>query len=209
MRFITYLRVSTELQGKSGLGLEAQRKMVHDYLAGAVPDCEYVEVVSGKADNRAQLTLALAHATRIKGTLLIAKLDRLGRRVSFISGLMESGVPFIACDMPHAKPFELHIRASLAEEEARLISERTKAALGAAKARGVVLGGFRGFIPSAETRQTAARAYAAQVAPILRDLVESGCSLRQTALQMTARGIATPRNGNWSAQAVKDILATS
>lgn len=210
MRYVSYIRVSTNKQGASGLGLEAQTKIVSDYLAGAPLEAEYVEIVSGKADNRKQLTLALAHAKRIGGTLLIAKLDRLARRVSFIANLMESKVHFIACDMPHAKPFELHIYAALAEQEARMISERTKVALQAAKARGVKLGGFRVDMAKVglQKRQEAAKAYALQVAPIIHEIMANGCSLRATALQMIARGISTPRNGIWNATTIKNVLAT-
>jgi len=157
-RFISYLRVSTDRQGASGLGVDAQRATVLAYLNGGQCElsAEYVEVESGRKSDRAALRAALDHCRREGATLVIAKLDRLGRSVVFIAGLMESGVPFVACDRPHAKAFELHIYAAMAQEEARMIGERTKAALAAAKARGQQLGGFR---PGAEA---AARARGAE-----------------------------------------------
>ncbi len=211
-RFVSYLRVSTDKQGRSGLGLEAQRQMVTTYLNGGdwILAGEYVEVESGRNSSREQLAAAMAHARRIGGTLLIAKLDRLSRSVAFIANLMESGVPFVACDMPHAKPFELHIRASLAEEEARLISERTKAALARSTKR---LGGYRGGpIPDAalsvKARQEAADDFAAGVAPMITKLRDSGMSLRQVAAELTQQGIRTPRGrASWTAMTVHNVLA--
>ncbi len=157
-RFISYLRVSTGKQERSGLGLEAQRQAVEDYLNGGSWKLldEFVEVESGKRSDRPELARALAACRKRKATLVIARLDRLGRNVHFISGLMQSGVPFLVCDRPNAKPFELHIYAALAEEETRAISARTKAALQAAKARGVRLGNHdksrRGGAPGLERR---------------------------------------------------------
>ncbi|MFN9545185.1 MAG: recombinase family protein, partial [Alphaproteobacteria bacterium] len=133
-KFIAYLRVSTDKQGKSGLGLEAQREAVMRYLNGGSWDLvnEFVEVESGKRDERPQLAAALAACRRHKATLVIAKLDRLSRRVSFISAVMDSGVDFIAVDQPHATRLTLHILAAVAEHEREMISARTKAALAAA-----------------------------------------------------------------------------
>jgi DNA invertase Pin-like site-specific DNA recombinase len=211
-RFVSYLRVSTDSQGERGLGMEAQRRIVADYLNGGSWSliAEYVEVESGKNVNRAQLAAALAHAKRTGSTLLIAKLDRLARNVCFISSLMETKVPFVACDMPHAKPFELHIRASLAEEEARLISERTRQALAVAKARGVKLGGFRGFKVDPATglqyRQKAADALAASTAAIVREMLANGRSLRQIGAAMDAMNISTARGGKWTAESVSSLI---
>jgi DNA invertase Pin-like site-specific DNA recombinase len=209
-RFVSYLRVSTDKQGKSGLGLEAQRQMVTNYLNGGAWELagEYVEVESGRHNSRQQLAAAMTHARRIGGTLLIAKLDRLSRSVAFIANLMESGVPFVACDMPHARPFELHIRASLAEEEARLISERTKAALARSTKQ---LGGYRGGpVPdaalSAAARQKAADEFAAGLAPMMREMQGRGLSLRQIGAELAARGIQTARGGKWTAMAVKNVI---
>ena len=211
-RFVSYLRVSTDSQGERGLGMEVQRRIVADYLNGGSWSliAEYVEVESGKNVNRAQLAAALAHAKRTGSTLLIAKLDRLARNVCFISSLMETKVPFVACDMPHAKPFELHIRASLAEEEARLISERTRQALAVAKARGVKLGGFRGFKVDPATglqyRQKAADALAASTAAIVREMLANGRSLRQIGAAMDAMNISTARGGKWTAESVSSLI---
>jgi DNA invertase Pin-like site-specific DNA recombinase len=185
---------------------------VADYLNGGSWSliAEYVEVESGKNVNRAQLAAALAHARRTGSTLLIAKLDRLARNVCFISSLMETKVPFVACDMPHAKPFELHIRASLAEEEARLISERTRQALAVAKARGVKLGGFRGFkvdpATGLQARQKTADAIATSTAPIVREMLANGRSLRQIGATLDAMSIATARGGKWSAESISLLI---
>ena len=131
-KFVSYIRVSTERQGKSGLGLEAQKTVVDGFISqsGGKLIKEYVEVESGKRNSRGQLQRALEECKREEATLVIAKLDRLARNVHFISGLIESGVPFRAVDMPEANRFVLHIMAAVAEHEGRAISERTKAALG-------------------------------------------------------------------------------
>ena len=141
-RFITYFRVSTDRQGRSGLGLDAQREAVGQYLVGrgAIVIDEFVEIESGGKDDRPKLTEALAACQRAKATLLIAKLDRLARSVAFIANLMNSNTDFVACDMPHASRLILHVMAAFAEHERQIIGERTRAALAAAKARGVKLG---------------------------------------------------------------------
>src|SRR3954454_15415444 len=141
-RFISYLRVSTAQQGASGLGLEAQRAAVTDYLNGGkwkLVD-EVVEIESGKRNDRPALATALRLCRKHRATLVIAKLDRLARNVAFIANLMESGVEFVAVDMPQATKFTVHIMAAVAEQEAEAISKRTKAALEAAKVRSKVLG---------------------------------------------------------------------
>jgi DNA invertase Pin-like site-specific DNA recombinase len=145
MKYIAYYRVSTRRQGQSGLGLEAQRHAVQQYLAamGGTLAAEYTEVESGKRSDRPELARALARTRALRGTLIVAKLDRLARNVSFLSALMDSGVEFVACDQPHANRLTIHILAAVAEAEARAISERTKAALQAAKRRGVLLGTHR------------------------------------------------------------------
>ncbi|RYZ15747.1 MAG: recombinase family protein, partial [Myxococcaceae bacterium] len=141
-RFVAYLRVSTQRQGRSGLGLEAQREAVARHVAsvGGSILAEVVETESGKRVDRPELVRALVTCRAHKATLLIARLDRLARNVAFIAGLMETGVPFLACDMPTATPFMLHVYAAMAEAEGKAISARTKVALAAAKARGVKLG---------------------------------------------------------------------
>ena len=140
---VTYLRVSTDRQGQSGLGLEAQRAAVASYMASRTLVGEFVEVESGRKDNRPQLAAALALCRQHKARLVIAKLDRLARSVAFISGLMESGVEFVAADMPEANRFMLHVMAAVAEHEREMISQRTRVALAAAKARGTRLGNPR------------------------------------------------------------------
>lgn len=220
--YVAYYRVSTDKQGASGLGLEAQQHAVQAFTRGAGIVATYTEVESGKRSDRPQLALAMAHAKKIGARLLIAKLDRLARNVAFISNMMESGVPFIACDMPNADPFRLHIEAAIAEEEARKISERTRAALSAAKARGVKLGGYRGGNgPSLEQRQegrvAAARtvsarvaSYAATVLPHVTALKDQGLSLNAIAKRLTAAGIATPNGSTtWQHGQVARVLAAA
>jgi DNA invertase Pin-like site-specific DNA recombinase len=141
-RFVAYYRVSTAEQGRSGLGLDAQQAAVLNYLNGGTWQLvgEFTEVESGRKTERPELAKALALCRKHNATLVIARLDRLARNVHFISGLMETKVKFVACDMPEATPFMLHIYAAVAQEEARAVSARTKAALAAAKQRGVRLG---------------------------------------------------------------------
>jgi DNA invertase Pin-like site-specific DNA recombinase len=145
-KIISYLRVSTDKQGRDGNGMGAQRKAVEDYLDGGRWKLlgEFIEVESGKRSDRPELAKAIAACKKHKARLVIAKLDRLSRDVAFIADLMKR-VDFVCCDRPNAKPFELHIYAALAQEERRMISERTKAGLQAAKERGVKLGGHRRF----------------------------------------------------------------
>ncbi len=142
-RFVAYYRVSTDKQGRSGLGLEAQERAVHDYVNnvdGKLIAPPFIEVDSGKRRGSPELAKALAHAKRHKATLVVAKLDRLARSVAFVSALLESGVDFRAIDMPEANRFMIHILSAVAEYEAQLISERTKAGLASRKARGLPLG---------------------------------------------------------------------
>ena len=219
MKFVTYLRVSTERQGQSGLGLEAQRAAVAAHMLGrGEVVAEFVEVESGKSADRPQLALALAEAKRAGAVLLIAKLDRLARNVAFIANLLESGVEVTAADIPEANRFVLHIMAAVAEQEGRAISERTKAALAAAKARGVKLGWS---MPSrkAEQRQAARKGVAVRVAkaddfavnvlPIIRDLQASGMPLRGVVSVLNERGVKSARGGKWQATTVRNILARS
>src|SRR3979409_2004676 len=154
-KFVSYLRVSTDKQGRSGLGLEAQREAVTAYLNGGkwTLVSEYVETESGKRTDRPKLAAALAHAKAIGATIVFAKLDRLSRNVDLLRSLVASDVDLVFCDLPHVPPgamgrFLLTQMASVAELEAGLISERTKAALAAAKARGGKLGGDRGYRPT-------------------------------------------------------------
>lgn len=220
--YVAYLRVSTDKQGRSGLGLEAQQAAIDAFLkpGDTLLQPPFVEVESGKRTDRPQLDAALALCRVTGATLLIAKLDRLARDVAFISWLMKQ-VDFRVAEMPHATPFELHIRASVAEEEARMISQRTKAALAAAKARGVKLGGDRGYRPpvgstlheigakaAAEVRTARATQTAFGLHGAVQALQAEGItSLHGIAAGLTAQGVATPRGGAWTATAVRRVLA--
>jgi DNA invertase Pin-like site-specific DNA recombinase len=209
--FVAYYRVSTD---KQSLGQAAQRKAVLDYLNGGgwKLEAELTEVESGKRhENRPELQRALALCRKQKATLVIAKLDRLSRNVAFISSLMESGVPFVAVDMPHATPFELHIRAALAEEERRMISKRTREALAAAKARGVKLGCPRAAEASVKAN-AAQQAYAAarrqNLLPLIKEVQANGATTYVAmAKALTARGVKTPRGkGEWYPATVYNLL---
>lgn len=214
--WIVYLRVSTAKQGRSGLGQEAQEEAVRRYLGAAKPLETYTEVESGKNDNRPELAKALDHCRRAGARLLIAKLDRLARDVAFIASLMKSDVKFTACDMPEADAFRLHIEAAIAEEERRKISERTKAALAAAKARGVKLGGARvrahsfteAEVARGKTRRVErADAHASVVALQIAELrVEGATSLGKLANALNARGILTSHGKAWTPMQVSRVL---
>jgi len=216
--FVAYYRVSTERQGKSGLGLEAQQEAVRQYLHGGSWKlaAEVVEVESGKRSDRPKLAEALRLCKIHKATLIIAKLDRLARNVAFVSSLMESGVDFVAVDFPQANRLTIHILAAVAEHEAAMISARTKAALQAAKARGKVLGGFRGVTFTAADHEAAAKARrarsetrAAELSPIVAELRQAGvASLRGFAKALTERGVPAARGGSgWSPAQVSRLLA--
>jgi DNA invertase Pin-like site-specific DNA recombinase len=217
-RFVSYLRVSTAKQGASGLGVEAQRKAVADYLNGGnwTLIAELVEVESGKNTDRPKLAEALALCRLHRTTLVIAKLDRLSRDAHFLLGLEKAGVDFIAADMPHANRLTVGIMAMVADEERRMISKRTRDALAAAKARGVKLGGHRGHLPatsrkaaamSVAIRQGKARRRAADLTPIIAEIRTSGAtSLRQIAAALNDKGIPTSRGGLWSALQVSRVL---
>jgi DNA invertase Pin-like site-specific DNA recombinase len=205
-KFIAYYRVSTAKQGRSGLGLEAQQAAVQDYLNGGTWELvgEFTEVESGRKVARPELARALVACKKLKASLVIARLDRLARNVHFISGLMESKVKFVACDMPEASPFMLHIYAAVAQEEARAISARTKAALAAAKVRGVRLG--RTGAERAARYKAEARARAIELAPLIRELQQRGLSMNAIAAELTKRGVPTLRGGTWHAQHVIRIV---
>lgn len=217
MSFVAYLRVSTDRQGQSGLGLEAQRAAVLDHIAGKGEiAAEYVEIESGKRNERPQLARAMAEAKRIGAVLLIAKLDRLARNVAFIANLLEAGVEIAAADMPEANRFLLHVIAAVAEHEAQAISDRTRAALAVAKARGVALGWSmpeRKDEQRQASRKGAAKnaqnacMHAANVLPIIRQISAGGTSLRQIADELNTRGIKTARGGLWYATTVRNIMA--
>lgn len=215
---ISYLRVSTDKQGKSGLGIEAQREAVARFLAaeGLAPLAEYVEVETGKGsdalDRRPQLAAALAQARKAKAAVVVAKLDRLSRDVHFISGLMAQRVPFIVAELgADADPFMLHIYAALAEKERALISDRTRVALAQKKAQGVVLGNRTNLADAsgkgADANRAAADAFAANVLPIIRQIEASGVKgHRAIAAALNARGVRTARGGDWHATTVRNLL---
>ncbi|RYB01378.1 recombinase family protein [Lichenibacterium ramalinae] len=217
-KFVSYLRVSTKRQGASGLGLEAQRTAVADYLNGGHWTVlqEVVEVESGKKDDRPKLAEAMALCRVHGATLVIAKLDRLSRDAHFLLGLQKAGVRFVAADMPEANELTIGILAVVAQAERKMISARTKAALAAAKARGVKLGGDRGNLAligerareagrAALTRMAASRA--ADLAPIIADLRAGGAmSLRELAAGLNARQVPTARGGSWSPTQVSRLL---
>ncbi len=216
--FVSYLRVSTDRQGRSGLGLDAQREAVARFLNGGEwrLAAEVVEIESGKRADRPKLAEALRLCRLHKATLVIAKLDRLARNVAFVSNLMESGVEFVACDFPQANRLTVHILAAVAEHEARAISERTKAALAQAKRRGKALGGFRGAKIGDDARAKAKAAIKARVgaraldlAPVIADIQSGGAvTLRAIAGELMARGIPTPRGlASWSPAQVRRALA--
>jgi DNA invertase Pin-like site-specific DNA recombinase len=211
-KFVAYYRVSTNGQGQSGLGLEAQRESVLNYLNGGSWTLvgEFTEIESGKHADRPQLAAALAACKKQKAKLVIAKLDRLSRNLAFIANLLEAGTDFVAVDNPHANKAMVQMMAVFAEMERDAISKRTKEALAAARARGVKLGNPRWAetLEATNTARTeAADRFAANVLPIIREIQNSGVSsLRGIAKALTARGIKTARGGQWSAVQVTDIL---
>lgn len=216
-RFIAYYRVSTDKQGASGLGLEAQQAAVEKHVrsvGGRILEA-FREVESGKRNDRPQIAAAIAACRAGRATLVIAKLDRLARNVAFIANLKNAGISFVACDNPHATDFTVHILAAVAEFEAKATSERTKAALQAAKARGVKLGNPRlqagdGATSrlAAQVRTTKAERHAADVLPAILRAQQAGCrTLSEIAEALTARGIRTPANGDvWFPTQVSRIL---
>jgi DNA invertase Pin-like site-specific DNA recombinase len=203
--FVAYYRVSTDRQGRSGLGLEAQRAAIRGYLGQATPSAEFTEIETGKRNDRPELERALALCRKRKARLVIAKLDRLSRNLAFIAALMDSGVEFVAVDNPHATRLTLHILAAVAEHEREMIAERTKAALKAAKARGVRLG-RNGADRLAPAYRAQALERACQLFPVLAELKQAGMSARQMAAELTVRGILTATGARWHAQTVLRIL---
>jgi DNA invertase Pin-like site-specific DNA recombinase len=227
-KLVNYIRVSTKRQGESGLGLDGQIKAVNDYAASVNGQivATYREVESGKNNARPELAKAIAHAKRIRARLVIAKLDRLARNVHFVSGLMESNVDFICCDNQHANRLTIHILAAVAEDEARRISERTKAALQAAKARGMLLGSARpGHWSGRDGVRLAAAAKARKAAKELRDreaapiynevrpiitrMKTEGASLQAIAGKLNSDGFTTLRGANWNRMQVSRLVASA
>lgn len=197
-KWVIYLRVSTSRQGIDGLGIDAQRSKCYDYLDGGNWKVieEYIEVESGTKIRRPQLQAALEHCARTGATLIVAKLDRLARNVAFVSRLMESGVKFVAADMPHANSLTIHIIAAMAQYEAELVSERTTAALAAAKRRGKKLGNPKIKAVAAKgraARSLTSQAYAENVYPVIERIRTFGITtLRDIADELTDRKIEPP-----------------
>lgn len=218
---IGYLRVSTKGQGESGLGIEAQRTAVEAYArqAGATLVMCYVEIESGKLADRPELARALAHAKRSKATLCVAKLDRLARNVEFLARVLNAGTEFVACDNPAANRLTLHILAAVAEAEAKAISDRTKAALAAYKARGGKLGAdlkqCRNLTQAARKKgaeraglavaKAAAEAYA-DLAPTMKAWRVEGLTLDGIASRLNAEGHTTRRGKPWNPVQVSRVL---
>lgn len=213
-KFIAYFRVSTQKQGASGLGLDAQRDAVRGYLSGGQHELigEFQEVETGKGSDalakRPQLRTALAACRKQDATLIIAKLDRLARNVHFVSGMMESKVKFVACDMPEANELTIHIMAAFAEHEAKRISQRTKDALAIAKARGAVLGkaGMANLRANIEERQCVARAFVARLRPVFESMKQRGFSQRRMATELNEIGVPAPRGGEWRLAQVQRVI---
>ena len=210
MQFVAYYRVSTDRQGRSGLGLDAQREAVRRHAGSSDILAEFTEVESGRKSDRPQLAAAMAHAKKAGAVLLIAKLDRLARNVHFISGLLESRVDFVCADMPDADRTFLQMMAVFAEYEARKISERTKAALSALKSRGAKLGTptpRAGGLAGGAVLASRAAADAERLRPVLADVLASGArSLAEISAGLTARHIPTARGGRWAPQQVSNLL---
>jgi DNA invertase Pin-like site-specific DNA recombinase len=215
---IAYYRVSTARQGRSGLGIEAQRDAVSRFAATEQFDIleEFIEIETGKGadalDRRPQLAAALATGRARRCPVIVAKLDRLSRDVAFVAGLMAEKVPFIVAELGRdADPFMLHLYAALAEKERRLISERTKAALGAKRAQGVKLGNRTNPAEAArrgrEAASQTARLFSTTVWPIIASLQQSGITdLRGLADALNARGVRTARGGRWHVSNVKNVI---
>jgi DNA invertase Pin-like site-specific DNA recombinase len=217
-RAIAYLRVSTQRQQRSGLGIEAQRAAVTRFAEaeGITIVGEYVEAETGKGadalDRRPQLAAALAAARSAKCAVLVSKLDRLSRDVAFVSGLMAQRVPFIVAELGRdADPFMLHLYAALAEKERRLISERTKAALAAKREQGATLGNptniAQAGVVGRRTQRAEADRFAANMLPIIRSIQSTGpIGMVSIARQLNERGIRTPRGARWHVSSVANIL---
>jgi len=225
MKLIAYFRVSTKRQGDSGLGLDGQRSAVEAYAKriGATIVAEFTEIESGKRADRPELAAAIAHARRAKARLCVAKLDRLARNVAFLSALMESGADFVAIDNEHANRLTIHILAAVAEAEAKAISERTRAALAAARKRGTKLGSARpnhwkgredrrlagsklGAERAAEAHRTTAKAGYADLLPKMAEYRKAGDSLRKIAARLNDAGHTTRSGGPWNPMTVRNVL---
>jgi DNA invertase Pin-like site-specific DNA recombinase len=206
--FVSYLRVSTQRQGNSGLGIEAQRAAVDAYVrqVGGTLVQEFVEVESGSRKARPILVQSIALCRKHSTVLLIAKLDRLARNVAFVSSLMESGVDFVAADAPYANRLMIHILAAFAEHERTLISERTKAALAAAKARGVALG-KNGLLLARQNKSAAITFASLMRAPVEAARMSGATTLQEIAAALNASALKTRKGAHWSPATVHRLLA--
>lgn len=218
-RVVAYYRVSTDDQGRSGLGLDAQRASVATLCKarGWEITAEFEEVESGKRNDRRELAAAIHHAKVTNGTLVIAKLDRLSRNAAFITALQDSGAKFIAADMPEANELTVHIMAAVAQAERKAIASRTREALAAAKARGTRLGNpngaaairraGKGNVAAVESIKGNADAFARDLRPVIDRLRSQGmASLPQLARGLNEGGFATPRGGKWHPSSVRNLL---
>lgn len=217
-RLVAYYRVSTAKQGRSGLGLAAQRESVESYVGGAARRvAEFTEVESGRKSDRPQLAKALRLCKATGAVLVVAKLDRLARDVAFLSNLMNSGVEFVAVDFPQANRLMIHVLAAVAEYESRMASDRTVVALQAAKARGQTLGNpngaaalrraQKGNAAAVATIKTLATERANTLEDMVRDIQAHGiCTLAGIAAELEARGAKTPRGGRWYPASVHRLL---
>jgi len=204
-KYIAYFRVSTSKQEKSGLGLDVQRERVHQFVDDSSQILkEYVEIQSGKRDKRIQLDLAIKDCKKLNARLLIHKLDRFSRRVSFISTMMDKGVKLVVVDMPNATDFQLHIYASLAQEERRLISERTKNALRQAKLRGTVLG-KHGKVLAKINRQSAME-FSNSYKEIVTGLMDEGMGYTSIARYLNSNGYLSTKGKQFYPQTVKNLI---
>lgn len=217
MKYIAYYRVSTAKQGKSGLGLEAQKKMVADFVAvnGGELVKEHVEIESGAKSERPELLAAIRHADLVGGKLLVGKLDRLSRDLHFILSLQKSKVDFVVCDLPGCDNFTINIYGALAQRECEMIAVRTKAGLQARKARGEKMGTNNlkpEMVAEASAKGVAvlkktADDFAGRVRPVIEGLQARGMSLRGIAAELEKLGVKSARGGAWTPTAVKNILA--
>ena len=218
-KLVAYKRVSTARQGRSGLGLQAQSKAIEDFAQakGAAILARFTEIESGRKDARPELAQALHLAKLTGATLVIAKLDRLSRNAAFLLTLRDSGVSFVACDMPEANDLTVGIMALVAQQEREAISRRTKEALAAAKARGVKLGNPNGAAALRRAGkggdalrakvQDNADAFANDLAKVLSDIHAHGHdTLRSIAAELNRRGILTRRGGTWHVSSVRNLL---
>jgi DNA invertase Pin-like site-specific DNA recombinase len=211
-KFVAYYRVSTSKQGINGLGMDAQKDAVARYLNGGQWEllAEFSEVESGKNNQREELGNAISLCRKTKATLVMAKLDRLARNAAFLLNLRDSGVDFVAVDMPQADKFTVGIMALVAEKERDMISERTKAGLNAAKKRGTKLGNpkLNAARQSAiQKKKSIAADFTKRMLPIVEEIQRAGMtSLRQIAFCLNARGFKTPTGKTFAAQSVKNLL---